>query len=39
MKLPEGLLDLDAPLSEEEKQRQQAEADEVRSAGERHKRE
>lgn len=34
MRLPEGLLELDAPLSEEEKQRQKAEADEARAAGE-----
>jgi len=38
MELPEGLLDLDAPLSGEEKQRQKTEADETRSAGERRKR-
>ena len=37
MELPEGLLDLDAPLSEDEKQRQKSEADEARSAGERRK--
>jgi len=35
MRLPEGLLDLDAPLSNDEKQRQKSEADEARSAGER----
>lgn len=35
MQLPEGLLDVDAPLSQEEKQRQKGEADETRSAGER----
>jgi 16S rRNA processing protein RimM len=35
MELPGGLLDLDAPLSGEEKQRQKTEADEARSAGER----
>ena len=38
MELPEGLLDLDAPLSNDEKQRQKSEADEARSAGERRKR-
>jgi 16S rRNA processing protein RimM len=38
MRLPEGLLDLDAPLSSDEKQRQKSEADEARSAGERRKR-
>ena len=38
MELPEGLLDVDAPLSEEEKQRQKAEADEARAAGETGKR-
>ena len=37
MQLPEGLLELDAPLSEEEKQRQKTEADEARAAGERKK--
>ena len=37
MELPEGLLDLDAPLSDDEKQRQKTEADEARSAGERRK--
>ncbi len=37
MKLPEGLLTLDSPLSGEEKQRQKTEADEVRSAGVRRK--
>jgi 16S rRNA processing protein RimM len=37
MELPEGLLDLDAPLSDDEKQRQKSEADEARSAGELHK--
>jgi 16S rRNA processing protein RimM len=37
MELPEGLLELDTPLSEEEKQRQKSEADEARSAGERRK--
>ena len=34
MELPEGLLEVDAPLSEEEKQRQKSEADEARAAGE-----
>ncbi len=34
MQLPEGLLELDAPLSEEEKQRQKAEAAEARAAAE-----
>ncbi len=38
MKLPEGLLELQAPLSAEEKQRQKLEADEARAAGERKKR-
>ena len=37
MRLPEGLLDLDAPLSSDEEQRQKSEADEARSAGERRK--
>jgi 16S rRNA processing protein RimM len=37
MELPEGLLELETPLSEEEKQRQKSEADETRSAGERRK--
>ena len=37
MQLPEGLLELDTPLSEEEKQRQKQEADEARAAGERRK--
>jgi 16S rRNA processing protein RimM len=37
MQLPEGLLDLDAPLSDDEKRRQKLEADEVRAAGERQK--
>lgn len=35
MELPEGLLELQSPLSEEEKQRQKLEAEEVRRAGER----
>ena len=34
MELPDGLLDVDAPLSEEEKQRQKLEAEEARAAGE-----
>ena len=34
MQLPEGLLDVDAPLSEEEKQRQRTEGAEARAAGE-----
>jgi 16S rRNA processing protein RimM len=38
MELPEGLLELDSPLSGEEKQRQKTEADEARSAGVRRKR-
>ena len=38
MKLPEGLLELQSPLSSEEKQRQKLEADEARSAGEGKKR-
>ena len=38
MKLPEGLLELQAPLSADEKQRQKREADEARAAGERKKR-
>jgi len=38
MELPEGLLEVDGPLSEEEKQRQKAEADEARAAGETGKR-
>ena len=33
MKLPEGLLELRAPLSEEEKRRQKSEAEEARQAG------
>jgi 16S rRNA processing protein RimM len=37
MELPEGLLEMDTPLSEEEKQRQKSEADEARAAGERRK--
>ncbi len=38
MKLPEGLLEVQAPLSADEKQRQKREADEARAAGERKKR-
>ena len=38
MELPEGLLDVDAPLTEEEKQRQRQEAEESRAAGEGRKR-
>ncbi len=38
MELPDGLLELDSPLSGEEKQRQKTEADEARSAGVRRKR-
>jgi len=38
MELPEGLLELQSPLSDEEKQRQKLEADESRAAGERKKR-
>jgi 16S rRNA processing protein RimM len=38
MKLPEGLLELQAPLSAHEKQRQNLEADEARAAGESKKR-
>jgi len=38
MELPEGMLELDAPLSEEEKQRQKLEAQEARAAGEMRKR-
>ena len=34
MVLPEGLLDVDAPLSKAERERQKGEADEARSAGE-----
>ena len=37
MELPEGLLELDMPLSADEKQRQKSEADEARAAGERRK--
>jgi 16S rRNA processing protein RimM len=37
MQLPEGLLGLESPLSDEEKQRQKTEAEEVRSAGVRRK--
>ena len=35
--LPEGLLELQSPLSDEEKRRQKLEADEARAAGERRK--
>ena len=38
MTLPEGLLELQAPLSSDEKQQQKFEADEARAAGERKKR-
>jgi 16S rRNA processing protein RimM len=38
MELPEGLLELDAPLTHEEKQQQKREADETRAAGESRKR-
>ena len=38
MELPEGLLELQAPLSEDEKRRQKLEADETRKARERRKR-
>ena len=38
MELPEGLLELQAPLNAEEKQRQKFEADETRTAGVRRKR-
>ena len=38
MELPEGLLELQSPLSDEEKQWQKLEADEARAAGERKKR-
>ena len=37
MELPEGLLEVQSPLSSEEKQRQKLEADEARAAGERRK--
>ena len=37
MELPEGLLELGAPLSQEEKQQQKSEADETRTAGIRRK--
>jgi len=33
MELPQGLLDVDLPLSDDEKRRQKSEADEARSAG------
>lgn len=38
MNLPEGLLEVDAPLSKAERERQKSEADEARDAGERRKR-
>lgn len=38
MTLPEGMLELDAPLSKAERERQRSEADEMRAAGERRKR-
>ena len=38
MQLPEGLLELQSPLSDDEKQRQKTEADEARAAGIRRKR-
>ncbi|HEY3927829.1 MAG TPA: ribosome maturation factor RimM [Candidatus Koribacter sp.] len=38
MVLPEGMLELDAPLSKAERERQKSEADEARAAGERRKR-
>lgn len=38
MMLPDGMLDLDAPLSKTERQRQKSESDEARAAGERRKR-
>jgi 16S rRNA processing protein RimM len=38
MELPEGLLELQAPLSEEEKRQQKVEAEEARKAGQRKKR-
>jgi 16S rRNA processing protein RimM len=38
MELPEGLLELQAPLNEQEKRQQKLEADETRKAGERKKR-
>ncbi len=37
MELPEGLLELDTPLTADEKERQKSEADEARAAGERRK--
>jgi 16S rRNA processing protein RimM len=37
LELPDGLLELQSPLSGEEKQRQKSEADEARAAGERRK--
>ena len=38
MTLPDGLLEVDAPLSKSERERQKTEADEAREAGERRKR-
>jgi 16S rRNA processing protein RimM len=38
MVLPQGMLELDAPLSKDERERQKGEADEAREAGERKKR-
>jgi 16S rRNA processing protein RimM len=38
MSLPQGLLEVDSPLSREEQKRQKTEADEARDAGERRKR-
>jgi len=38
MELPEGLLELQAPLSEDEKRRQKLEAEETRKAGARKRR-
>ena len=38
MILPQGMLELDAPLSRDERDRQKSEADETRAAGERRKR-
>ena len=37
MELPEGLLELESPLSDEEKRQQKSEADEARAAGEQKK--
>jgi 16S rRNA processing protein RimM len=38
MELPQGMLELDAPLSQAERERQKAEADEARDAGEKKRR-